>query len=117
MTDLTPENFVIVVSHLEDALAQFRQGHPEGAAWRLADGALLLRRELEEMGFLELAGLDEPTGRGAVLTREHDPVREAAPELLGACEAAKRDLSSHYSAADAIPKLKAAIAKARGEAS
>lgn len=86
MTDHAPEGLRPAVQHLEDALVMMRQGLPHRASWRLADGALLLRRWLEEREENHLAGLDEPTGRGALLPREYDPVREAAPYLLAALE-------------------------------
>lgn len=41
--------------------------NPESAAWRLADASKLLRRRLKKHGCVDLHGLDEPTGRGALL--------------------------------------------------
>jgi hypothetical protein len=50
---------------LRDAAAALDCRNPESAAWRLADACLLLRRRLKNAQ--GVAGVDEPTGRGAVL--------------------------------------------------
>jgi hypothetical protein len=50
---------------LKDAAKAFEGGYPEGAAWRIADASLLLRQKLRKTK--GVCGIDEPTGRGALL--------------------------------------------------
>ncbi len=42
-------------------------GNLGSACWRLADAGFLLRRRMLRRGFMDAAGLDYPTGRGALL--------------------------------------------------
>ena len=42
-------------------------GQLESACWRVADASKLLRRRLKRLGCVDVHGLDEPTGRGALL--------------------------------------------------
>ncbi len=42
-------------------------GNLGSACWRLADAGLLLRRRMLRKGFRKAEGLDQPTGRGAML--------------------------------------------------
>lgn len=56
-----------IASLLETAAMLIRHGETANAAWRVADAGLLLRQHLEEKGHQSLIGLDQITGRGAVL--------------------------------------------------
>ncbi|MDD2879260.1 MAG: hypothetical protein PHQ58_02390 [Rhodoferax sp.] len=52
---------------LRTAAKAIDAGAPECAAWRLADASYLLRRRLTRLGCVDVCGIAEPTGRGALL--------------------------------------------------
>jgi hypothetical protein len=56
-----------MVGLLREAARQLeREGDEDGASWRLADAAGMLRQIIEKKG-IEAQGVTEPTGRGAML--------------------------------------------------
>jgi hypothetical protein len=47
-------------------------GNLSSACWRLADAGLMLRRRMLRKGYSKAEGLDQPTGRGAMLPATHN---------------------------------------------
>lgn len=66
---------------LRDAAMFIDLGNLGSACWRLADAGLVLRRRMLAKGFHEAEGLDQPTGRGALLppVPHHHDTQSAVP--------------------------------------
>ena len=52
---------------LRVAATCIEQGRLDSACWRMADASLLLQRRLKREGWVDVVGLNTPTGLGAVI--------------------------------------------------